>query len=432
MATELYLGVDVGTSGVRSAVIDGEGVEVATARLAYASIVEAEADARHWWHTTARCLDAQCASLAAAGYAAADIVAMAVDGTSGSMVLVDEAAEPVTPALMYHSAGFDREAALIAPHAEPNSIVRGAGSALARLLRLQSMDTSGRARHLCHQADFILAQLTGRAGHSDDNNALKTGFDPATGLWPGWLPETGLRTDVLPKVLRVGAPAGRIALALQRRFGFSDRLIVRAGTTDSIAAFLASGAEKIGDAVTSLGTTLAIKLLSPVRIDSAPLGLYSHRLGQRWLVGGASNSGGGVLLAHFSAAEIAALSVRIDPATDSGLDYYPLSKPGERFPVNDPHLAPRLEPRPPDDALFLKGMLEGIARIEAEGYRALTVLGAPEPRCIHTTGGGAGNATWTSIRRRIVSPLIVETPTADAAYGMAQLCRQQAATDAGT
>ena len=49
------------------------------------------------------------------------------------------------------------------------------------------------------------------------------------------------------------------------------------GTTDSIAAFLASGASDIGDAVTSLGSTLAIKLLSATPATDSSRGVYSHR-----------------------------------------------------------------------------------------------------------------------------------------------------------
>lgn len=64
-----------------------------------------------------------------------------------------------------------------------------------------------------------------------------------------------------------------------------------AGTTDSIAAFLAAGVDAPGQAVTSLGSTLAIKLLSETRVDDARYGVYSHRLGDSWLVGGASNTG---------------------------------------------------------------------------------------------------------------------------------------------
>ncbi len=61
--------------------------------------------------------------------------------------------------------------------------------------------------------------------------------------------------------------------------------VVYSVVPDSIAAFLAAGVESVGDAVTSLGSTLAIKLLSNTRIDAAQYGLYSHRLGDAWLVG---------------------------------------------------------------------------------------------------------------------------------------------------
>lgn len=62
--------------------------------------------------------------------------------------------------------------------------------------------------------------------------------------------------------------------------------MVHAGTTDSIAAFLAAAPMKPGEAVTSLGTTLTVKLLSDRRIDAPELGLYSHKLRAEWLVGG--------------------------------------------------------------------------------------------------------------------------------------------------
>lgn len=54
-----------------------------------------------------------------------------------------------------------------------------------------------------------------------------------------------------------------------------------AGTTDSIAAFVAAGVSQPGEAVTSLGSTLAVKLLSEQRVDDAAYGVYSHRLGEK-------------------------------------------------------------------------------------------------------------------------------------------------------
>ncbi|WP_421656819.1 hypothetical protein [Leptothermofonsia sp. ETS-13] len=87
-------------------------------------------------------------------------------------------------------------------------------------------------------------------------------------------------------------------------------------------------------------------------------------------MGGASNTGGAVLQQFFTPAELDELSAQISPEIESPFDYYPLTKPGERFPINDAQLAPRLEPRPGDRIEFLHGLLESMARIEAKviGY----------------------------------------------------------------
>ena len=69
--------------------------------------------------------------------------------------------------------------------------------------------------------------------------------------------------------------------------------------------------------------------------------MYSHRLDDKWLVGGASNTGGAVLRQLFTDDQLEKLSEQINPSKTSLLDYYPLPKAGERFPVADPNLAPR-------------------------------------------------------------------------------------------
>lgn len=93
--------------------------------------------------------------------------------------------------------------------------------------------------------------------------------------------------------------------------------------------------------MTSLGSTLAIKLLSNTRIEDARFGVYSHRLDDKWLVGGASNTGGAVLRQLFSDEQLEKLSAQINPMEASSLDYYPLPAEGERFPVADPKMVPR-------------------------------------------------------------------------------------------
>ncbi|RVD38106.1 carbohydrate kinase, partial [Mesorhizobium sp. M8A.F.Ca.ET.023.02.2.1] len=158
--------------------------------------------------------------------------------------------------------------------------------------------------------------------------------------------------------------------------------------------------------------------------------IYSHRLGDTWLAGGASNSGGKVLAQHFPLARIIELSAMIDPTTETGLDYYPLGTAGERFPIADPALPPRLTPRPADDADYLKAMFEGMAAIEALGYGRLAELGAPALTSIRSVGGGAANPVWSAIRQRKLGVAFLPALSDEAAAGTARLALK-GASEAG-
>lgn len=419
--TALSLGIDIGTSGIRTAVVDEAGRVISSARSGHEPQNGDHIDANSWWRAVQSCIGKQNVALREIGRQASDIVRVGVDGTSGTMVLTDADLAPVTGALMYNSSGFDAEAAVIARHAPATHITQGANSALGRALRLQSWDTDSQAQYLLHQADFIIAKLRGTGGVSDFNNTLKLGFDPVTKSWPEWFEKTGLSMSFLPDVLAAGAAIGPISRAVADDFGYAATTVVHAGTTDSIAAFLAAAPLKPGVAVTSLGTTLAIKTLSDSRIDDPKIGLYSHKLGDYWLAGGASNTGGGVLAQLFTSADLTALSKQIDPNTPSTLDYYPLSKPGERFPFNDPSYPPKMTPRPAEDAVFLHGLLEGIARIEAQCYQTIKDRGGEFPSQIITAGGGASNKTWTQIRARLLGVTPAEADETEAAIGVARL-----------
>ncbi|MBC6479786.1 MAG: hypothetical protein GDA56_20385 [Hormoscilla sp. GM7CHS1pb] len=228
-------------------------------------------------------------------------------------------------------------------------------------------------------------------------------------------------TVYLPQVLAPGCPIGPIKPAIASSLSLPRDCIVCAGTTDSIAAFLASGARSPGEGVTSLGSTLVLKLLSTSPVHDARSGIYSHRLGNLWLVGGASNTGGAVLRQFFTDGELEYLSGKIDPVQASPLDYYPLPQTGDRFPINDPNLPPRLEPRPDNPVEFLHGLLESMARIEARGYQLLQQLGATVLSRVYTAGGGAKNPTWTAIRGRHLQVPMVTPVNRAAAYGTALL-----------
>lgn len=418
----LSLGIDVGTTGVRCAVVDENGVCISKTRTPHEPQDPDRVDARAWWRVVQRCLSDQVAALNRAGIEPVEIRRITVDGTSGSMVLTDAAFSPVTRALMYNSQGFRPQAQrLAALVTEPSKTDIGEGSAAARALCLLSEGSDAAAAHLMHQADFIAAHLTGQGGWSDQCNALKTGHDPETGAWPNWFEQAGMRPELLPRVVPSGAALAPIRAGLADELGLSRDMMIHAGTTDSTAAFLACAPLEEGVAVTSLGTTLAVKLVSPTRLDDPAVGLYSHRIGRHWLVGGASNTGGGVLAAHFSAHELERLSAQIDPAAACGLDFYPLLRPGERFPINDPALAPRLEPRPQSDVEFLHGLLEGMARIEARCYGVIRERGGGAVQRLFTAGGGARNPVWTAIRARLLGIIPESAAVPEAAVGAARL-----------
>jgi sugar (pentulose or hexulose) kinase len=416
----LALGIDIGTSGVRTAVLDGVTV-LSMARAEHPPQDPARIDALGWWNAVELCLSRQMDALNDLGVDPLNIGGIAVDGTSGSMVLTDRHLTPVSPGLMYNSGGFEAEADQIAALVDGPNITRGSNSALARAMRLVSLADS-RPAHLLHQADFIAAKLIGRGGRSDFNNALKTGFDPETERWPEWIDQV-IDPNLLPDVNNPGSPTAPVSPDIAAKFGLSADVMVHAGTTDSIAAFLACAPMEEGVAVTSLGSTLAIKLLSAKRIDDPDVGLYSHRLGDLWLVGGASNTGGAVLQKHFSNEQLESLSRKIDPHKPTGLNYYPLARPGERFPVNDPNLPPKMHPRPEDDATFLQAMLEGMAAIEARCYEEIFTRGGSSPSRIYTAGGGAKNAKLTMLRALSLGQTPVRSDNDEAAIGVAKLAR---------
>ncbi len=347
---------------------------------------------------------------------------IALDGTSGTVIACDEALDPRAPPLLYNDDRAVEEAALIARTATAGHPAAAVTSGLAKVLWLKKRLGLTGARLYVNQADWLSGLLTGRVGMTDYHNALKMGLDLDELKWPAWV-EYLADVDYLPVPIAPGARLGTVSRPRARYLGVNPGCMVHAGTTDSIAAFLAAEVKQSGDAVTSLGSTLVLKLLSDTRVESVEHGVYSHWFGNRWLAGGASNAGGAVLRQFFDDRSLAALSEQIDPRVASPLDYLPLPRPGERFPVNDPQLSPRLSPRPADDAAFLHGLLESLGRIEAGGYGLLAELGASRLVRVETAGGGAKNPAWTRIRERLLGVPVRRANHAEAAYGAALLAR---------
>ncbi|MGI0492097.1 FGGY-family carbohydrate kinase [Alkalinema pantanalense CENA528] len=413
-SSALFLGIDFGTSGARAIAIDATGAIQAQVPLQYPAALPDQPLTDLWQQTLYRLLEQLPISVRS------NLAGIAIDGTSSTVLVCDTLGRPISDPILYNDSRAADKVAMLQTLAPPDHTVLSATSSLAKLLWFADQPYFDQARCLLHQADWLSFLLHGQLGISDYHNSLKLGYDVETLAYPSWL-ETHSLQSLLPQVVAPGQAIGPIRSPLAQRFHIPATCLIHAGTTDSIAAFLASGAQQPGEAVTSLGSTLVLKLLSSTRLEVSRYGIYSHRLGNLWLVGGASNTGGAVLRKLFTDAEIAQLSQQIDPNQPTQYDYYPLLQPGDRFPINDPTLPPRLAPRPASSKEFLQGLLEGIARIETQGYRLLEDLGATPLQQVYTAGGGAKNTTWTQIRAKSLGIPVQAAPYTEAAYGTAKL-----------
>lgn len=408
-----YLGLDFGTSGARTVVIDEQKTIQAQQQCPF----DSQADEVKQWH------DALFFLLESIPREVKEKVArIAINGTSATVLLCDRAGVPLTSPLLYRDRVPDAIIPTLQQIAPSDQVVQSASSSLAKLLYWQQQDIFSQAHYFLHQADWLASLLHSKLGISDYHNALKLGYDVQHLCYPQWLQNLA-SFSILPQVLPPGTSVGTITPDIAQRFHFSPECEVVTGTTDSIAAFIASGATQPGEAVTSLGSTLVLKLLSETPVQDTQSGVYSHRFGNLWLTGGASNTGGAVLKHFFSDEQLKALSQQIDPTQPTTLNYYPLLEAGERFPINDPNLPPQLSPRPENDVIFLQGLLESIARIEAQGYQKLQKLGATLLKHVYTAGGGAKNQVWQTIREQALQVPVQRSHNTDAAYGTAQLAR---------
>lgn len=411
------IGLDLGTSGVRAVAVDASGqilgLGSATLPATKTTGARREQSPEDWWNGCRTALDELSQKLDLSGARA-----IAVDATSGTILPVDNHNRPLAPARMYDDADTGDLAAKIKSLAPRESAAHGATSPAARALEWVKLP---RLHCILHQADWINGCLGATHWQTDENNALKTGYDPVNRCWPDWLRGFGLSPGILPEVVPVGTPIGHVSAQAAIALGLPEGITIAAGTTDGCATFLASGASEPGEASTALGSTIVLKLLSDRPIFAPELGIYSHRLGDTWLAGGASNCGGKTLLQHFTSEQLATLEASLDPAKPTGTDYYPLPSVGERFPVADAKLAPRLTPRPASDAEFLQGIYEAFARVEQTGFAKLRELGCPSLRSVRHAGGGSRSATWMTLRATALGVPQQPAWSEEAAAGAARL-----------
>ena len=399
----LVLGIDLGTSGVRIAIIDIKKNILFTSSKTYSQGLKTSED----WVTNLRALIKEIPK-----DIKEKLVSCSVAGTSGTLLACKKNGEPIGDALPYFLS-CEEYKKTIKKLFTKESVGSSTSGSVARALRL--LELYGIEILLRHQADWISGWLINNWEYGEEGNNIRLGWEISKKSWPQnfknlkWL-------KCLPKIIPSGQIMGNICMKKANELNLPKNLKIIAGTTDSNAGVLATFPNK-NDGITILGSTIVIKKF--VNKPCEGEGISNHKLLGHWISGGASNTGSAILLDFFNLEYIEELSKQINPNRSTGLNLLPFSSQGERFPIDDPHLRPKLEPRPVSDSLYLHALFEGLAKIEAQGWKKLNELGADLPQQIITTGGGAKNITWKKIREREIGiPIKIcnRPPAAGVAY----------------
>ena len=376
---QLWLGIDCATQSARGTLIDSAGVIHSRISHDLAPVQRGE-DGRltqdpDSWTTAINQIISE--SVQSADQSGAVVAAIAISATSGTFVLTDLNGTPIAPAAMYNDGR--------------------AGNPLARAAAI--IKEVGKGSYLfAHTPEFVVAHLCGiplSEVAADWSHALKTGVDLTTEQWSE--SAHSLAAELGIALAQLVAPGSLLGTTSQHG------IPIYAAMTDGCTAQISVGSSALGSAVTSLGTTMVIKIVSPKEV-SGP-GFYSHLLpDNRWLSGGASNLGGISFAPHRDEIDLwNRKAAEHGPATTV---MYPLVGTGERFPISHKELKKISTAIPESDVDEFRATLEGIAFAERLAYETLAKAGAPLTGKLFTVGGGSRSALWNSIRATVLNRTI--------------------------
>ncbi|WP_460443889.1 FGGY-family carbohydrate kinase, partial [Amycolatopsis cihanbeyliensis] len=374
---------------------------------------------RSWWPAVATALRRTTTALPGRG---AEVTAVSVAATSGTIVAVDGRGRPCSPALMYDDRRGTPYNAKAAELGEARWRALGmAVSGTAALGRIGWLrDHIAGAAAIRHTPELVGAELVGAPVATDSAHALKSGYDPLAGEWAGEVFDAlGVPAAWLPDVVAPCTVLGEVGPPAAERTGLRTGCRVVAGMTDGCAGQLASGAVTPGQFVGILGTTYVLKGVTERLVPDPTGAMYSHRHPDGWwLPGGASNTGGESVS---DTPELARLDAAAAAGGPARIVAYPLRRPGERFPFASPAARGFVTGTPVDEVEAHRARLEGVAFLERLALDHLRRLGIRVTAPLSAAGGGSKSPLWNKIRATVTGLGLRIAPHAETGYGAALL-----------
>ncbi|MFM5923641.1 MAG: xylulokinase [Novosphingobium sp.] len=401
----MYLGIDIGTSGVKAVIADPAGAVVAQAsaplNVSRPHDLWSEQDPDAWWSAT------EAAVLALPQDLRGAVAAIGLAGQMHGATVLGADDRPLRPAILWNDGrSFAECAELEAAVPELRAItgnIAMPGFTAPKLawLRRQEPEVFAAIRTVLVPKDYVRLCLSGDKASDLSDSAGTLWLDGARRDWSDpLLGATGLTRDQMPRLLEGTEISGTLRAEVAARWGM-DRVPVAAGAGDNAAGAAGVGVVRDGDALLSLGTSGVIFVATDT-FRPNPAGAvhaFCHCLPGMWHQ----------MSVHLSAASCldwaAALTGQDVPgslaaaqAATPGPELFLPYLSGERTPHNDPHLRGAFLglSNDSDPGRLALAVLEGVAFAHADGLAALQAAGT-RIESLAVIGGGARSRFWGAI-----------------------------------
>lgn len=438
----MFLGIDIGTSGVKAIVLDthgaivGQGVAALTVRRPHP--LWSEQDPEDWW-----------AAINAAVLAIDPAIRRSVRGIglAGQMhgaTLLGADDRPLRPAILWNDGrSFAECLALEAEVPDLRAItgniaMPGFTAPKLRWVRDHEPDIFAAVRTVLLPKDYVRLRMTGDKASDMSDSAGTLWLDVAARAWSdALLAACSLSVDHMPRLVEGSAIAGKLRADVAERWGMGAAPVAGGGG-DNAAGAAGVGVVTDGKALLSLGTSGVI-FVANNRFTANParaVHAFCHCIPDMWHQMSVHLSAASCIdwVARLTGASGAAeLFARAEVAgAANGPELFLPYLSGERTPHNDPQVRGaflRLD-HDSDPNRLAQAVLEGVAFALADGLDALREAGTTVSE-LAVIGGGARSRYWgETIAAAMETPLVyLQGGEVGPALGAARLA--QLALDGG-
>ena len=404
-----YLGVDLGTSGLRALLVDAGGTPLGAAERAYEvqhpQSGWSEQDPSEW----IAALEGAVAELRAAHPEFAGLRGIGVAGHMHGATLLDAAGEVIRPCILWNDTRSHVEAAALdamegVRNISGNIVFPGFTAPKLAWVRAHEPQNFARVAKVLLPAAYLNFQLTGGYFADMSDSAGTAWLDTRARGWSEALLDAGgMRRDQMPDLLEGSEAGGRLKPELAARWGLSGPVVVAGGAGDNAAAACGIGAMNEGQGFVSLGTS-GVLLAARDGYRPAPetaLHTFCHAVPGRWYQMGVMLSATDSLnwLARITGSTPRQLVAPLGEVLHAPgrVRFLPYLS-GERTPHNDAEIRGSftgLGAETTRDDLT-RAVLEGVTFGLRDSQSALEATGLRLQRLI-AIGGGSGSRYWLKL-----------------------------------